>query len=325
MTTAALQRPTLGPRTPSATSAPRGVVIALAAFLGVYLGWLALRWPPGEQAPIGDLFFLVIDTAAVYLSWRASERCPPSSRPRWFWRLMALALAGQMGGDLVTFVYDVGPGPIPFPSLADAPYLALYPLMFAALLCVPLTRGAGTRQARIALLDMATVILGGAMVIWLFALEPAITEGGESLLQTLVSVAYPVGDVVLLAGLAAVWLHWSPPAFRQTLILVAAGLLLFIVADVAYAYAVLHDEYTRRPARRKRCGPLSASGPRSNGTVSPTRTTLASPARSASAATPSTSRTPPPWSTGPIGPCTRRSETAATGSRRRASRPGRKY
>ncbi len=224
-------------------SAPRPVAIGLAAFLCVYLGWLVSGWPPDARAPVGDLFFLVIDAAAVYLAWRASMRCPPSSRLRWFWRLMALALMGQLGGDLITFVYDVGPGPIPFPSLADPSYLALYPFMLAALLCVPLARGSGSRQGRIALLDMATVVLGGAMVIWLFALEPTLTEGGQSLLQTLVSVAYPVGDIVLVAGLAAVWLSWSPPAFRRTLALVAAGLLLFIVADVAYAYLVLHDEY----------------------------------------------------------------------------------
>jgi diguanylate cyclase (GGDEF)-like protein len=237
------KRPILGAGAPGVASAPRGVVIGLAAFLCVYLGWLVSGWPPDARSPAGDLFFLVIDAAAVYLSWRASRRCPPSSRLRWFWRLMSLALMGQLGGDLVTFVYDVGPGPIPFPSLADPPYLALYPFMLAALLCVPLAQRSGDRQGRIALLDMATVILGGTMVIWLFALEPTLTEGGQSLLQTMVSVAYPVGDIVLVAGLAAVWLHWSPPAFRLTLAMVASGLVLFIVADVAYAHLVLHDEY----------------------------------------------------------------------------------
>ncbi len=244
MPTVALRRPTPDRATlRSSLGAPRGVAGGIAVFLIVYLSWLAFRWLPGEQETDGDLFFLAIDGAAVYLAWRASQRCREAPRLRWFWLLMALALAGQMGGDLVTSIYDLGSNPIPFPSLADPPFLALYPFMFAALLCVPLARGTGAQRARVAL-DMAIVILGGTMVIWLFALEPAITEGGQSLGQTLVSIAYPIGDVVLLSGLAAVVLNWSPPAFRHSLILVGAGLLLFIVADIAYAHQVIHDEYT---------------------------------------------------------------------------------
>ncbi len=57
------------------------------------------------------------------------------------------------------------------------------------------------------------------------------------------SIAYPVGDVVLLAGLGIVVLRWSPPALRRPLGFIVAGLSMFIVADLAYGYALLHDTY----------------------------------------------------------------------------------
>ncbi len=219
------------------------MTVGIAVFLAAYLSWQALHWLPGDREVIGDLFFVTLGGLAIYLSWRASRRCPKSSPLRWFWLFIALALTGQAGGDLITLLYDVRAEPIPFPSLADFPYLSLYVFMFAALLSVPLERGSRVRRATVAL-DMGTVILGGSMIILLLALEPAITEGGQSAVQAVISAAYPVGDIVLLAGLSAVLLHWNPPAFRRPLALVTAGILLFIIADIAYADAVLRDAYT---------------------------------------------------------------------------------
>jgi signal transduction histidine kinase len=59
-----------------------------------------------------------------------------------------------------------------------------------------------------------------------------------------VSLAFPVGDLFLLAGLAAVLLRHSPLALRTPLALITAAVALGILADVLYGYGQLHETYT---------------------------------------------------------------------------------
>lgn len=212
------------------------------AFLLFYLSWQVFHWLPGAQAPVGDLFFIPIGIAAVVAAWLASRRCARHRRLCWFWRLFALALAGQLLGDATMAIYDFGPGAVSFPSLADPPYLAFYVLMALALSRVPLAPATRSQRTRIGL-DLATAVLGGSMAIWYLVLAPTVTEGGGSALQMATSIAYPVGDMALLAGLGIVVLRWSPPTLRRPLGFIVAGLSLFIVADLVYGHATLHGTY----------------------------------------------------------------------------------
>lgn len=224
-------------------SMPRRAIAGLAAFLLLYLSWQVFHWIPGDTARVGDSFFLPMGAVAVIACWAASRRCAEVSRLRWFWRLMALTAAAQLAGDTQMALYGFGGGEIPFPSSADLAYLAFYPLMLLALVRVPVAPTSPTQRVRIAL-DLATALVGGAMVIWHLVLAQTVTEGGQSTLQMLVSVAYPIGDLALLAGLGVVLLRWSPATLRTPLSLIAAGLAMFIVADIVYSYAVLHDGYS---------------------------------------------------------------------------------
>jgi diguanylate cyclase (GGDEF)-like protein len=218
-------------------------IAALAAFLLFYLSWQAFHWLPGGRVQLGDLFFLPIGAAAVLASFRASRRCARHGPLCWFWRLFALGLGAQLLGDTTMAIYDLGPGVVPFPSLVDPPYLAFYVLMGLALFRVPLAPAAKPQQARLGL-DLAVAVLGGGMAVWYLVLAPTVTEGGTSALQMATSIAYPVGDMVLLAGLGIVVLRWSPLALRRPLVFIVGGLSLFILADLAYGYALLHGTYT---------------------------------------------------------------------------------
>ena len=62
-------------------------------------------------------------------------------------------------------------------------------------------------------------------------------------MQTAFSVAYPVGDMILLAGLASVLLRRSPASSARSLQFLAAGLVFFVIADLAYGYISLHSTY----------------------------------------------------------------------------------
>jgi signal transduction histidine kinase len=214
-------------------------MFALGAFVGLYLGWQLTGWIGGDREDVGDLLLLPIDAAAVYAAWSASRRCVAVARLRSFWRLLAIALAAETLGDVVHAVYTVGLHESPFPSPADPFYLAFYPLLLLALFTV-------TTRAKLLkpTLDGATIVVGGGAVVWYLVLGPTALEAGLSPLAMAVSVAFPIGDLFLLAGLAAMLLRPAPIAFRAPLKLITAAVLLGIVADTLYGYGQLHGLYS---------------------------------------------------------------------------------
>ncbi len=242
MSTVRLHERTATATTPKLTRR-RVASLGLAAYLLAYVSWQLLGWIPGSKQEVGDLLLLPVDAAAVCAAWWASRRCAQAERLRALWRLMAIALAAELTGDVVQAVYEVGLHRSPYPSLADPFYLAFYALLLLALLRVPVaavTRGKSVRT----MLDGTTIVVGGGAVVWYFVLGPTAVEGGQSALAMAVSLAFPVGDLLLLAGLAAVLLRQSPLALRIPLRLITAAVALGVVADVLYGYGQLHETYT---------------------------------------------------------------------------------
>jgi len=240
-------RPNLGTRNAKAPSPKltpsRAAIFGLAAYLLVYLSWQLLHWIPGSKQDVGDLLILPADAAAVCGAWWASRRCAEVDRLRAFWRLMMAALAAEMIGDVVQAIYKVGFHSSPYPSPADSFYLAFYALLLLALLRVPVAPVTRAKLIK-TMLDGATIVVGGGAVVWYFVLGPTAVQGGQSALAMGVSLAFPVGDLFLLAGLAAVLLRHSPLALRTPLRLITAAVALGIVADVLYGYGQLHETYT---------------------------------------------------------------------------------
>ncbi|HEV3034447.1 MAG TPA: HAMP domain-containing sensor histidine kinase [Solirubrobacteraceae bacterium] len=220
----------------------RNSAIGLGAFLLLYVSWQLLGWIPGSRQNVGDLLLLPVDAGAALAAWWASRRCAPAGALRSFWRLLALALAAETLGDVVQAVYEVGFHSSPYPSLADPLYLAFYPLVLLALLRIPV--GPPTRGKRIrTTLDAATIVVGGGAIVWYLVLGPTALEDGQSVLAMTVSLAFPIGDLFLLAGLAVVLLGQSPMAVRGPLKLITAALTMGILADVLYGDGQLHRTY----------------------------------------------------------------------------------
>jgi PAS domain S-box-containing protein len=230
----------LSPR-PELTRSPLGAVL-LGAYVLLYLSWQVLHWLPGKQE-LGQLLLVPVDAIALYAAWRATRRCPGCRPVRAFWRLMTLAIAAETIADVLLSYNDVHYAQAPFPTLADPFFLAYFVLLFLALLRVPVAPVSRVRRLR-TLLDGATIVIGGGAVVWYFVLGPTALAGADSALAKVVSLAYPLGDLILLAGLAGVLLRRSTRVLRTPLLLITAAIVCSIVADVVYGSGVLHGTYT---------------------------------------------------------------------------------
>jgi two-component system, cell cycle response regulator len=213
----------------------------MAALLIIYAAWQAFRWPHLDQRLIGDAFFYPVGLAAAGAAFGASRRCSGQPRLRSAWRLLAVASLLYMAGDVAQTIYEAD-GALPFPSVADALYLSFYPVMLWGLLRFPAgRRGRGVRVRL--MLDLAVVALGGGMIVTYVVLGPTLRQGGADALARVVSVAYPVGDLILLVGLGSVVLRRTAVSSIRALQFMAAGLLFFVSADMVYGYIQLHSTY----------------------------------------------------------------------------------
>src|SRR5207247_7422398 len=87
----------------------------------------------------------------------------------------------------------------PAPSIADAFYLAGYPLLVTGILL--LVRRLGGQTSRAAVLDTVIVFAGVAVVQWVFFIDPY-SHMHLSTSERIVDMAYPAMDVLLLVAFA---------------------------------------------------------------------------------------------------------------------------
>jgi signal transduction histidine kinase len=124
-------------------------------------------------------------------------------------------------------------GEDPYPSVADVFYLLGYGLLAAGLLRAVRVRSP-VFDVR-ALFDPAIVTVGAAFFAWVYIAAPVVRDHEAGTLETLVSVAYPLADVLLLsiAARLAVGVRRTDVA----LLVLLAGLGLVLAGDIWYALA----------------------------------------------------------------------------------------
>ena len=203
--------------------------LCLAYLVGVFVHW----GQAADRSLYANLGMIPIGLAATILALSAAKH-QSDHRSEWAWRLLGAGLACFWIGDVLFFVYQNVLGSSPFPSLADAGYLGYYPLVFAGLLWLP---GVPASRARRILVSTACclVVMAGAAVILYFFLLPTVKSSHEDLFAYSLSVGYPVGDFLLLAGIAWALLR-RPSGKHWSIWLLSFGLVVGLVADVVYGY-----------------------------------------------------------------------------------------
>ena len=198
------------------------------AFLGLSVAATAtylLLASAVAQAAIYDGLGAVVAVAilAGVAAYRPSHPLP--------WYLFAAGMALQTAGDVVWDVYELGLRDDPFPSAADAFYLAAYLPLLAGLVLMVRRLGAG--QSHAALTDALIVAVGLAVPTWVFVIDPYFEDSTSTVLERGILVSYPGFDVLLLVVLAR--LLFVPGARTGAFRLLALALAFLLGADLTYA------------------------------------------------------------------------------------------
>jgi diguanylate cyclase (GGDEF)-like protein len=196
----------------------------VVAFIAV-VGFLAV--PDGGLAQIGwQVACGWVAAGSIIAGVRRRRAALPAA-----WWLFAFGVAGNAGGILVETILTRTQSEPGFPSWADAAYLSLYPAAAAGLALLIRRRTAHRDWSSI--IDATTLTAGMGLLAWIFMVKPAASDPTIGLLGHIASVAYPVGDIVLLAMTVRLKLGGSGRngSFR----LLCAALACFLGGDTVWA------------------------------------------------------------------------------------------
>jgi diguanylate cyclase len=221
----------------------RGEVVALFAWAlaccltAVFVAH-ALVDPRG--ANVAGLPRDVVDDAPVVIgAGLCLLRALVSRRERWLWSLLGLAFLAWAAGSIYSQAIVSHQDPVPYPSGADAFWLSFYPLVYLALAL--LLRSQVGRSHPSLWLDGLVGALGVAALAAAF-IAPQLKLSGLSTSAVATSLAYPLGDVLLLAFVALLCAlsGWRP---SRALALLALAFSVQVATDAWYLYEVAEGEY----------------------------------------------------------------------------------
>lgn len=204
-----------------------GAVLFGGAAAAIVADWIGVGGSGVASAVNGPVYDAVVVAAGLACLLRARE----SRAERAAWLALGAAVLSWAAAEVYWTAYIEGNPSAPYPSPADIGYLAFYPLAVVGLYLLVRAR-AKELDPRL-WMDGAIAALGtgalGAALIFEFVADHA---RGSSL-EVLTTLAYPLGDIILLSlavGVIALT-RWRP---GRTWSLLLAGLAAMAVADVAY-------------------------------------------------------------------------------------------
>lgn len=156
------------------------------------------------------------------------------------WLLVAGGLLAYTLGDAIWSAYDlVLHRPAPWPSAADFLWLACPPLIALGLTAMLRRRGSG-RDIEGAL-DALIIATGAGALSWGFFMAPYAADAALGVFAKIVSIAYPLGDIVLVAVI--VRLLVAPGQRLLSHRLMAVAICGTLVADVVWSVQALSGTY----------------------------------------------------------------------------------
>ncbi|WP_328869167.1 aminotransferase class I/II-fold pyridoxal phosphate-dependent enzyme [Streptomyces sp. NBC_00287] len=161
---------------------------------------------------------------------------------RWPWWVLAGGLLTFIVGDTYYNVMEnYFDASNPFPSPADACYLATYPLFAIGLSGLVRYRWAGHDLP--SLLDAMIFTAGLALPVWVYLVQPLTEVEGLTWEQRAISIAYPLGDVLVLALLVRLLAPTPLKGPNRSVQLLVVGTTTLLGFDIAYGILQLNEAW----------------------------------------------------------------------------------
>ncbi|HTR04686.1 MAG TPA: EAL domain-containing protein [Thermoanaerobaculia bacterium] len=225
----------------------RGALLlgGLAVYAIAYAVWLLTSTLPARARSLSnDAAFLPVGLVAVLLAIRTARAAGLDDATRRAWRFLAVAFLCLWLGDVLWFAaLWLWPNSTTVYNASQSAYVGFYAPALLGLLSFP--RFLRTRSESLQFwLDVATVFLGGLMLLWSVLLAPIASLATTTPGTFLLTVGYTLGDLVLIFGVGVVAVRRRGEAARYVLLPLAIGVVAMLLNDtVSSVYAAVGEAY----------------------------------------------------------------------------------
>lgn len=214
----------------------RKIPLILSTFFTViYSIWFFLFQGNSNFADqISSIAIIIVEFSVVTIGIILINQKHLDLRIRRGWMfILSAALANTIAETI--WYYDIAiSGTNPFPSWADLFYLLFYPLTLIGVLLLP-HKTLKRLEFFTYIFDLSIVMLTFSMIFWYFILAPMHMSSEEGL-GGVIAIAYPVGDLLLLAGIVAIIQRNSEKSSHWAMILISFSIIFTAVPDAIFAY-----------------------------------------------------------------------------------------
>jgi PAS domain S-box-containing protein len=223
----------------------RNSLLLAAIVLILYMGiWFLIRDDPSSLTVFGDIGAIVVNSMATLCLLYAARLSRRIGRKLYIsWMILAIAQFSYVLGDVIWAYYELALNESPFPSLADGPYVLRYLLFLIGMLILPAVPISSRERLKL-MLDTGIVMIASILLFWTLIIAPTIEQSVDADELTLIlSVAYPVMDLMLLFALVDLLLRRLGFPGQRALLLLAAGTFFLIVTDSVFNRQSLDGTY----------------------------------------------------------------------------------
>ena len=236
------QKPTKPKRRPD-----RRILAAAIISAGVLSSGLAITYLVQDenwQVVLSDLQFplisLFVSAFLYYVSRQPAVRAAGAVAS---WRIFALGILLTGIGDSIWAVLELSQKTLPFPSIADVAYIGYYVAFYIGMLSYPKKR-LNKIDILKSSLESGTIMFGGVLALLYFMVIPVYQSiRPEPLLTQVLTLAYPIGDILLFST-SVILLYLHPKEVnRFPLLILAISSVIYCAADTVYSMQTLQDTY----------------------------------------------------------------------------------
>jgi len=193
---------------------------------------------------LSDILFILLNFMTVICLWLAARHSKNiSGKYAKSWVILCLAQLLFAFGDLSWAYYEIIIKSAPFPSVADIFYLAYYPVFLIGILL--LSHKIESKIKRINnWLDTGIIFISAGLGLGVYLLTPLLDSvAGETLFVQILTIAYPLGDLILLSALLILIYNHPNEKLEYPIIFIAISISIQIVTDIAFSYQSLMGTY----------------------------------------------------------------------------------
>jgi len=182
-----------------------------------------------------DLLPPAVGLGAAALAWRTAGRWTGAARVTQAWRCVSLAMAASAAGELLSWsARTTATISTPIDVLAAVAFIAFFPLAAAGVALLSEAPTGTTERLRY-LLDAGSMYVAALIAIY-FVIRPWDVADAITVRQ-MVAFLTPAGAALVVVALLLTGLRWPSGLRREPFALLALGLAVVLLGDLALAYA----------------------------------------------------------------------------------------